>query len=74
LTLQLIQRLEVIPAELAAHHLTLAADGGELIYTYDTQASAPASTALLKDLISRASGSRTSTRRKARSKTSSSTW
>jgi ABC-2 type transport system ATP-binding protein len=50
LALQLIQRLEVIPAELAAHNLRLAADGGELIYTYDTQAERTGITALLKDL------------------------
>jgi ABC-2 type transport system ATP-binding protein len=50
LALQLIQRIEVIPAELAAYNLTLAADGGELIYTYDTQAERTGITALLKDL------------------------
>jgi len=50
LALQLIQRIEVIPAELAAYKLTLAADGGELIYTYDTQAERTGITALLKDL------------------------
>jgi ABC-2 type transport system ATP-binding protein len=50
LALQLIQRLEIVPAELAAHNLTLAADGSELIYTYDTQAERTGITALLKDL------------------------
>jgi ABC-2 type transport system ATP-binding protein len=50
LALQLIQRIEVIPAELAPYNLTLAADGGELIYTYDTQAERTGITALLKDL------------------------
>jgi ABC-2 type transport system ATP-binding protein len=50
LALQLIQRIEVIPAELAAHNLTLSADGGELVYTYDTQAERTGITALLKDL------------------------
>jgi ABC-2 type transport system ATP-binding protein len=50
LALQLIQRIEVIPAELATYNLTLAADGGELIYTYDTQAERTGITALLKDL------------------------
>jgi ABC-2 type transport system ATP-binding protein len=50
LALQLLQRLEVVPAELAAHKLTLAADGNELIYTYDTQAERTGITALLKDL------------------------
>src|SRR5512139_3396997 len=37
LTLQLHKKLDAIPGELAAHHLALAADGNELIYTYDTQ-------------------------------------
>jgi ABC-2 type transport system ATP-binding protein len=50
LALQLIQRIEVVPAELAAYNLTLAADGGELVYTYDTQAERTGITALLKDL------------------------
>jgi ABC-2 type transport system ATP-binding protein len=50
LALQLIQRIEVIPAELAAYNLSLAADGGELIYTYDTKAERTGITALLKDL------------------------
>jgi ABC-2 type transport system ATP-binding protein len=50
LALQLIQRIEVVPAELTAYNLTLAADGGELIYTYDTQAERTGITALLKDL------------------------
>jgi ABC-2 type transport system ATP-binding protein len=50
LALQLIQRIEVIPAELAPYKLTLAADGGELVYTYDTQAERTGITALLKDL------------------------
>src|SRR6202048_367818 len=50
LTLQLIQRLEVIPAELAAHHLTLAADGHQLIYTYDTKSERTGITSLLGDL------------------------
>ena len=50
LTLELHKRLDAIPTELAAHHLTLAADGAELIYTYDTQAERTGITALLKDL------------------------
>jgi ABC-2 type transport system ATP-binding protein len=50
LALQLIQRIEAVPAELAAYNLTLAADGGELVYTYDTQAERTGITALLKDL------------------------
>src|SRR5262245_55847287 len=36
LTLQLHRRLDAVPAELAVHRLDLAADGQELIYTYDT--------------------------------------
>ena len=50
LALQLLQRLEVVPAALAAHNLTLAAEGNELVYTYDTQAERTGITALLKDV------------------------
>ena len=50
LTLQLLQRIEAVPAELAAHNLTLVNGGGELLYTYDTQAERTGITALLKDL------------------------
>jgi ABC-2 type transport system ATP-binding protein len=50
LTLQLIQPLEVVPAELAPYHLTLAGDGGELVYTYDTHAERTGITGLLRDL------------------------
>jgi len=50
LTLQLHSRLGAVPAELAAHHLALAADGRELIYTYDTQGERTGITALLGDL------------------------
>jgi ABC-2 type transport system ATP-binding protein len=39
-----------VPPELAAHDLTLAADGNELVYTYDTQGERTGITALLKDL------------------------
>jgi ABC-2 type transport system ATP-binding protein len=42
--------LEGIPDALAAYHLTLGADGGELTYTYDTQGERTGITALLKDL------------------------
>src|SRR5579862_2391935 len=38
LTLQLQKRLDVLPAALAAHNLTLANDGTELVFTYDTKA------------------------------------
>jgi ABC-2 type transport system ATP-binding protein len=50
LTLQLHSRLAIVPAELAAHRLTLAGDGGELVYHYDTQGERTGITALLKDL------------------------
>jgi ABC-2 type transport system ATP-binding protein len=50
LTLQLHRRLDAVPAELAEHRLTLAADGGELTYTYDTQGERTGITALLADL------------------------
>jgi ABC-2 type transport system ATP-binding protein len=50
MTLQLLQRVEKVPAELATHLLTLSPDGGELIYTYDTQAERTGITALLQDL------------------------
>jgi len=50
LTLQLHNKLSAIPAELGAYHLTLAADGGELIYTYDTHAERTGITSLLRDL------------------------
>jgi ABC-2 type transport system ATP-binding protein len=50
LTLQLHKKLDAIPGELDAHHLTLAADGSELIYTYDTQGERTGITALLKDI------------------------
>jgi ABC-2 type transport system ATP-binding protein len=50
LALQLIQRIEVVPAELAAYNLTLGAGGGELIYTYDTKAERTGINALLRDL------------------------
>ena len=50
LTLHLHDRIGAIPAELAAYRLDLAADGGELIYTYDTQGERTGITALLRDL------------------------
>jgi ABC-2 type transport system ATP-binding protein len=50
LTLELQKKLDAMPAELAAHHLTLAADGSELVYTYDTQGERTGITALLSDL------------------------
>ncbi len=50
LTLQLIAGLAAIPRELERHRLTLSADGRELVYTYDTQASRSGITSLLDDL------------------------
>jgi ABC-2 type transport system ATP-binding protein len=50
LTLQLHEGIDVIPAELAAHNLTLAPGGRELTYTYDTQVERTGITALLGDL------------------------
>jgi ABC-2 type transport system ATP-binding protein len=50
LTLHLHKRLDAVPDVLAAHRLTLASDGSELIYTYDTQGERTGITALLRDL------------------------
>jgi ABC-2 type transport system ATP-binding protein len=50
LKLQLNHKLAAVPGELAAYGLTLAAEGTELIYSYDTQGERTGITALLKDL------------------------
>jgi len=50
LTVQLLHRIEKVPAELAPHKLTLSTDGDELTYTYDTRAERTGITALLRDL------------------------
>ena len=50
LTLHLQRKLDAIPAELAKHRVALAADGHELVYTYDTQGERTGITALLSDL------------------------
>ncbi len=50
LTLQLQSKLDWIPSELAGYGLELAADGRELIYTYDTQIERTSITSLLADL------------------------
>ena len=47
LTLQLNDRLDRVPDELADYNLDLAADGYELVYTYDTQTEHTDITALL---------------------------
>jgi ABC-2 type transport system ATP-binding protein len=50
LTLQLHDELAEIPAALAGYRLELAADGSELVYTYDTQKERADIVALLADL------------------------
>ena len=50
LTLQLQQPLARIPQGLAAHHLSLGADGTELTYVYDPRGAPDAVAALLDDL------------------------
>ena len=50
LTLELHQRLDAVPAALDAFNLTLAADGKELTYTYDTKGERTGITALLDSL------------------------
>ena len=50
LTLQLHDKLDAVPSALARHGLTLAADGAELVYTYDSQGERTGITALLDDL------------------------
>jgi ABC-2 type transport system ATP-binding protein len=50
LTLQLQDRLEHVPASLDGYRLALAADGYELVYTYDSQGERAAIAALLGDL------------------------
>jgi ABC-2 type transport system ATP-binding protein len=50
LVLQLHGRLEEIPAELARYRLELAADGSELVYTYDSQVGRMDIAGLLADL------------------------
>ena len=50
LTLELREPIEAMPPALAKYHLTLADDGSELIYTYDTQGEHTGITDLLDDL------------------------
>ena len=50
LTLQLQAPLAAIPEPLAEHRLELSDDGGELVYTYDTQLERTGITSLLRDL------------------------
>jgi ABC-2 type transport system ATP-binding protein len=56
LTLDLQDRLAVIPGNLASYDLTLAEDGMSLVYTYDTQGERTGITGLLTDV--RAAGIR----------------
>ncbi|WP_425905786.1 ABC transporter ATP-binding protein [Nitrobacter sp. TKz-YC02] len=56
LKLHLQSKVEAIPATLAAYNLELAADGMQVIYTYDTQSEHTGITSLLSDL--RAAGIR----------------
>jgi len=50
LTLQLHKKLDAVPSALAAYNVTLAADGRELVYTYDTQLERTGIASLLGDL------------------------
>ncbi len=50
LTLQLHDKLDEIPGELAEYGLELTADGSELLYTYDTRTERTGISALLADL------------------------
>ncbi len=50
LTLQLHSKLDEIPSELAGYELELAADGTQLIYTYNTQTERTGIATLLTDL------------------------
>jgi ABC-2 type transport system ATP-binding protein len=50
LTLELREAMAAVPAGLSRHRLTLAADGRELVYTYDTQEDRTGIAALLDDL------------------------
>jgi ABC-2 type transport system ATP-binding protein len=50
LTIELRDRIDALPAALAAYQLNLAANGKELTYTYDTKGEHTGITALLDDL------------------------
>ena len=50
LKLHLQNKLTSIPPSLAAHHLELSQDGGELVYTYDTKGERTGITSLMNDL------------------------
>jgi len=50
LILHLAKKLDTVPPELCAHNLALANSGGDLVFTYDTQAERTGVTALLAAL------------------------
>lgn len=50
LILDLQQRVETVPPDLAAYHLALISDGHQLVYTYDIHAERTGITTLLNDL------------------------
>jgi ABC-2 type transport system ATP-binding protein len=50
LALHLQKKLDAVPAELTAYNLELAADGTELVFTYDSQVERTGITGLLTDL------------------------
>jgi len=50
MALQLNSPLQAVPAQFSKYHLTLAAGGKELVYTYDTKAEESGITGLLDDL------------------------
>jgi ABC-2 type transport system ATP-binding protein len=50
LTLELLNKLDALPSELANYRLALASGGGQLIFTYDTRGERTGITALLTDL------------------------
>ena len=74
LALHLHRKLDAVPPELAAHRLELKSDGSELIYSYDTQGERTESPPCCRISTAPASVSGISTPRKARWRTSSSTW
>ncbi len=50
LTLDLQHKVDMLPPELADHHLAIVSNGLQLVYTYDTHAERSGITALLNDL------------------------
>jgi ABC-2 type transport system ATP-binding protein len=51
LRIELQQKLDTVPAELAAYRLTLAPDGGALLYVYEAQGERRGITRLFEDLL-----------------------